>query len=91
MTQQDFKSQVVFEETLTVGSPVQVRWTAGYGYYEGTATVKKVNAKSIVVDLDTPVTDSFFHIRTFTEVSVPRRMNLKQWSLSNCVSPVDEA
>lgn len=78
--------KILFEEDdrLAEGVPVIVYWKA----YSGQAVVKKLNKRSVTVELTEPAVNCT--IPAGTEITVPRIDNIKKWTANNCVRLLQE-
>ena len=90
MTATEFQAVIDFEDGLSVDDSCVIRWTNNHCMLAGAATVKKVNAKSILATLDEKVTGPYGTWPQGTTIKAPRltvsTMNL--WSCNNCATPV---
>lgn len=83
---------VAFDTALTVGQPVEARWTNNHRRHVAPATVKKVNAKSIIVLIDTAIYDDKDDVLYTVghPITLPRSGN-KDYSANNGAYPLAEA
>lgn len=98
-TTSDFRARIDFEKALHVGQRVEVRWTCGsFGHYKGLGTVAKINAASVRVALDQPVTGwegrggwpAGFEIVAPFEFNHKNGSIVKTWAHFNGVFPLPE-
>jgi hypothetical protein len=97
MTADEVKGMLDFNDSLTVGTVVEIRWTTGGSYYAGRAEIVKLCEKSLRARLVAPVAN---YARTVglpappfpagREVTVPRFVfsALDRWSANNGAFPV---
>ncbi len=90
MTANQLRAVSEFEEGLTVGAPVDVRWRNNGASYRGTGTVAKIHGKSFRVKLAREVasTIGFGSYPAGYLVWAPRIDNLREWSPAARVEPV---
>jgi hypothetical protein len=75
-------SQRIFENNLTKGTVVTVKWVKDGKQFRGSATVAKLNKASIVVELDHKI--GIF--QTGYRITVPRS-GTGRWTPRACVLP----
>ena len=83
----DFKEAMNIDRSLTVGQPVEARWTWCHGYYAANAVIVKVNKKSVRVELLEDVDSMFTRDIAWPkgrELRMPRFMTT-EWSVNNGV------
>jgi len=76
-------NQRTFENSLTKGTVVAVKWVNGGKQFSGSATVSKLNKASIVVELNHKI-GSF---QTGYRITVPRS-GTGRWTNRECVLPL---
>ncbi len=101
MTGDDFKSVIEFENGLSVGDDVRIKWTNSNKFWNGSGKLKKINRQSFVVTLSEPVggprNGELWHggegeYPAGHAIKVPRLSNgsgAKLWSIKNRVEPAD--
>src|SRR5216117_4042331 len=96
MTPNELRTVSDFEQSLTPGKAVLVKWTAGsFGHFKAHATVKRVNRCSVRVTLTEEVsgtTDGWGSYPVGQEIVVPLLQgslsSLKTWAHFNRCEPV---
>ncbi len=91
MTGAEYSIVCEFENGLSVGDEVRVNWTNCGTAWSGRGTVKRINAKSIIVTLSEPVGGPGYY-SAGQSIYVPRFVlgnSMKLWSVNNRTEPVD--
>lgn len=86
MTSQEFKTVQDFENGLSIGDQVRIKWTNSYCYFSGLATICKINAKSVIATLNHEVHD----YPENHKIKAPRFTftTMDLWSCNNRIEPV---
>lgn len=97
MNAMQFRDLFAFDTDLVVGQRVCIAWTNCYRTHEATATITKLNAKSVLAAIDQEIRGSNHlaidgvlypvgHV-----IKAPRFVDLQHWTANNCVLPLEEA
>lgn len=79
----DYMDALAHDEHIKVDDEVLVRWTNSHSYFVGKAKVSKVNAKSLLCKLEHPVGGPGMY-PAGQEIRVPRAINVREWTPTNC-------
>jgi hypothetical protein len=103
MTAMHFRDLMTFDAALHIGQHVRISWTCCYRSCDATATVTKLNRKSVLAAIDEPIYASphlvYGSPRLGTPaliypaghiIKVPRFTASKEWTAYNCVVPLEE-
>ena len=95
MTAHEFRTIAAFDAALHVGQRVIIHWTNSHRWYDAAATVTKVNTKSVLAAIDEAMYGRFGSEPTLLYpagyvIKAPRLTDLKNWTVNNCVTPLDE-
>ncbi len=82
-----FERSIQFEDGLTVGTPVTIRWTNSSRFYAAPGRVARINAKSFTVALDAVPTGTSYVIGQ--SINAPRFAS-NSWSTHNRVAPLEQ-
>ena len=93
MTSNELRTVSDFEQSLTPGKAVLVKWTAGsFGHFKAHATVKRVNRCSVRVTLTEEVSTPYGLYADGHEIVVPLLQgslsSLKTWAHFNRCEPL---
>lgn len=87
MTGEQFNDQLLFEKSLGLGDPVEIRWTNSYNFFRANALVKKINTSSLLAELTVPVhfPGGNYVYPIGHVIKVPRLTLNSKWSVNNGV------
>lgn len=86
----DFTKVIAFEDGLSVGNEVRIRWTNSNTFWSGRGILKKINRQSFIVTLSEEVggPDCYSAGRDIKAPRLSMGSGMKLWSCNNRLEPV---